>query len=103
MPAMGIKERWGYRVMVRFPDGTKLRIRGVAPRDNNTKAAAQQAEREGIAQTLADFEARQRAPQPAASGATEPSKAPALAKEEPTVREMARIVLDLANLHNKET
>jgi integrase len=99
---MRTKERWGYRVMVRFPDGTKLRIRGVAPRDNNNKEAAKQAEREGIARALAEHEARKNAPA-AAPAALESSEAPALAKEEPTVREMARIVLDLANLHNKET
>ena len=103
MPVMRTKERWGYRVMVRFPDGTKLRIRGVAPRNNNSKEAAKQAEREGIARALAEHEARKNAPAPSAREASELSEASAPAKEEPTVREMARIVLDLANMHNKET
>jgi hypothetical protein len=41
--------RWRYRAVVRLPDGTKSRISGTAPEQFNTKAAAQQAERDHLA------------------------------------------------------
>jgi integrase len=41
--------RWRYRALVRLPDGTRSRISGTAPANNNNKAAAQQAERDHIA------------------------------------------------------
>jgi hypothetical protein len=44
--ARGKDGRWRYRVSVEKPDGTTIRISGTAPRYNNTKVAAQQAERQ---------------------------------------------------------
>lgn len=41
--------RWRYRVKIRLADGTRPRISGTAPKHENTKDAAQQAEREHIA------------------------------------------------------
>jgi integrase len=61
--------RWRYRAVVRLPDGTRTRISGSAP-EQNTKAAAQQAESEHIARV------RQQATQP-----------PEIKKEVPTFEE----------------
>ena len=41
--------RWRYRVVVDLLDGTTTRINGSAPRNENTKDAAKQAERDHIA------------------------------------------------------
>lgn len=35
--------RWRYREWVKRPDGSKVRINGTSPKDNNTKAGAQEA------------------------------------------------------------
>jgi len=40
--------RWRYRAWVKLPDGLKTRISGTAPKQFNTKQAAQHAEREHI-------------------------------------------------------
>ena len=40
--------RWRYRKLLRGPDGVEVRVSGTAPKDNNTRAAAEQAEREAI-------------------------------------------------------
>ncbi len=40
--------RWRYRRLLRGPDGVEVRISGTAPKEDNTKAAAEQAEREAI-------------------------------------------------------
>lgn len=40
--------RWRYRGTIAFPDGTKVRINGSAPKTENTKDAAKQAERDHI-------------------------------------------------------
>ena len=44
--------RWRYRVRVRRPDGTSVRLKGSAPSYENTKAACDRAEREAIASAL---------------------------------------------------
>jgi len=44
--------RWRYRAQIRIPDGTVTRISGSAPEQFNTKAAAQQAERDHIARMM---------------------------------------------------
>src|SRR5690606_25191256 len=49
--------RWRYRVLVDLPNGEQIRISGSAPRHNNTKDAAKQAEKDHILRTIADAEA----------------------------------------------
>jgi integrase len=44
--------RWRYRTVVRLPDGSKVRVSGTAPKHDNTKEAAQRAEREAINEAL---------------------------------------------------
>ena len=44
--------RWRYRKEFHLPDGTKLRISGTAPKTENTKAAAEHAEREHLHRVL---------------------------------------------------
>lgn len=66
---------WRYRKVVKFPDGTKERIFGTPPR--NTKQAAERAEREHIDRALAEWDARQRNPEP---------EAPAEREEVPTFK-----------------
>jgi integrase len=44
--------RWRYRVRIRLPDGTHVRLKGSAPSYENTKAASDRAEREAIASAL---------------------------------------------------
>lgn len=40
---------WRFRVVAEYADGTKRRISGTAPRDNNTKAAVRQMEADALA------------------------------------------------------
>ncbi len=52
--------RWRYRVTVRLPDDTAMRLSGTAPKHVNTKQAAEQAERDAIEAVLHP----ERAPKP---------------------------------------
>jgi hypothetical protein len=77
--------RWRYRVVVDLPGGKQIRISGSAPRHNNCKDAAKQAEKDHILRAIAEAEA----------AAKEPPK------EVPTVREFVPIYLELAKLKSK--
>ncbi len=67
--------RWRYRVSVTIPGREKpLRISGCAPRHNNTKEAAKQAEREHIAQVQRGAAAPEQEPAQAKVVSTEPMR-----------------------------
>jgi hypothetical protein len=44
--------RWRFRTVVRLPDGSNVRVNGTAPKHENTKDAAQRAERIAINEAL---------------------------------------------------
>lgn len=77
--------RWRYRVVVDLPNGKQIRISGCAPRHNNNKDAAKQAEKEHVLREIAEVEAAMKAPP----------------KEVPTVREFSKIYLEVSELNNK--
>ena len=56
--------RWRYRVVIDLPDGTKSRISGTVPLDNNTKDAAKQAERDHVARVQQGIANPEPAPAP---------------------------------------
>src|SRR5690606_24491043 len=63
MPVRRMKDgRWRYRVVVDLPSGKQVRISGSAPRYNNTKDAAKQAEKDHILRAIAEAEAAMKAP-----------------------------------------
>jgi integrase len=76
--------RWRYRVVVDLPGGDQIRISGSAPRHNNNKDAARQAEKEHILRALTE-----------ASAPKEP------VQEAPTVNEFVKSYLEISTLKNK--
>lgn len=82
--------RWRYREVVQMPDGTKERISGTAPRNQNTKMACYQAMREHMERLL---EPAQTAPEPVPEAST---------KEVPTINVFAYVFLNTyARTNNK--
>lgn len=77
--------RWRYRVVVDLASGKQIRISGSAPRHNNCKDAAKQAEKDHILRAIAEAEA----------AAKEPPK------EVPTVNEFSPIFLEISKVKNK--
>lgn len=77
--------RWRYRVVVDLPNGDQIRISGSAPRHNNSKDAARQAEKEHILRVLTE--------------ASAPKKEPV--QEAPTVNEFVKSYLEISTLKNK--
>ena len=45
-------DRWRFRTQIRLPDGSKVRVSGTAPKHDNTKEAAQKAERAEVHEAL---------------------------------------------------
>lgn len=76
--------RWRYRVVVDLPDGDQIRISGSAPRHNNNKDAARQAEKDHILRALTESTA---------------PKEPV--QEAPTVNEFAPSYLEISGVKNK--
>jgi hypothetical protein len=76
---------WRYRVRVDLSSGKQIRISGCAPRHNNCKDAAKQAEKDHILRAIADDEAASKAPP----------------KEVPTVSEFSSTYLEISKLKNK--
>lgn len=86
MPVRRMKDgRWRYRVVVDLPNGKQIRISGSAPRHNNNKDAARQAEKDHILRAIAEAEAAMKAPP----------------KEVPTVAEFSKTFLEVSELKNK--
>src|SRR5690242_15629714 len=77
--------RWRYRVVVDLPNGEQKRISGSAPRHNNCKDAAKQAEKDHILREIAAAEAAMKEPP----------------KEVPTVAEFSETFLEISKLSNK--
>lgn len=77
--------RWRYRVVVELPNGEQARISGSAPRHNNTKDAARQAEKDHILRVLTE--------------STAPKPEPA--KEAPTLNEFSKTYLEISAVKNK--
>ncbi len=77
--------RWRYRVVVDLPSGRRIRISGCAPRHNNNKDAAKQAEKDHILAEIEKEEAASRAPP----------------REVPTVNDFATTYLEVSELKNK--
>lgn len=77
--------RWRYRVLVDLPNGDQVRISGSAPRHENTKDAARQAEKEHILRVLTE--------------ASTPKKEPV--QEVPTVNTFAKTYLEISAVKNK--
>jgi hypothetical protein len=77
--------RWRYRVVVDLPDGEQIRISGSAPRHNNNKDAARQAEHDHMLRVLTE--------------ASAPKKEPV--QEAPTVNEFVKPYLEISTLKNK--
>jgi hypothetical protein len=76
--------RWRYRVVVDLPSGKRIRISGCAPRHNNNKVAAQQAEKDHVLRVIAEDEAASKAPP----------------REVPTVEEFSTTYLEISKLKN---
>lgn len=77
--------RWRYRAVVDLPQGDQIRISGSAPRHENTKDAARQAEKEHILRLLTE--------------ASTPKKEPV--REAPTCNEFAKSYLEISAVKNK--
>lgn len=77
--------RWRYRVVVDLPNGEQLRISGCAPRHNNNKDAAKQAEKDHILRAIEESEAAMKGPP----------------KLIPTIEEFSNTYLEVSQLKNK--
>ncbi len=82
--------RWLYRKQIRLEDGRRVRIFGVPTTSGlpDTKAGADQAERDHIARVLRTGDTRQTPPKP---------------KEVPTVREFEETFMEVSRLRNKQS
>jgi integrase len=101
--------RWRFRIMGHWNDGTSERVSGTAPKDENSKTAAQQAEanqlafmasRPNPASGATKEEPPTSIPAPERAASSEPAR-PVVTKDIPTLTAFAETFLAAAGINNK--